>query len=265
MLVTLMGAAFMAYAGFTAPPRLDVQVDLSPPPLNAPKGPSEYQLNLGRAIDTLRVDHPRLFTHKPDFSIFTEDVVLRDPSGAPRLSGLDQYSRVFDMLRFLRRGTMQDAQLTHSLVVSDSTIRVRWNAKLWMRDPALGFNTLANGEAALVHLDGVSVYELNDAGLVRAHGLENIVISGGEKEQAAVARLNLPFAWPGASEQLVGIPTYTPSDSAPLFLPMPERASPANQRHSAKPACTHPCCHILGWRGRGAGSQGDADGAGSAG
>lgn len=117
-----------------------------------PSGPSEFQLNLGRAIDTLRVDHPRLFTHPPDLSIFTEGIELHDVSGA-KLRGKAQYERVFGMLRFLRRAAMQHAELTHRLVVHDHSIRMRWTAKLWMRDPALDFIPgMGSVEAKLVYM-----------------------------------------------------------------------------------------------------------------
>eukprot|EP00965_Chrysotila_dentata_P075910 2508019-Pleurochrysis_carterae.AAC.1 len=86
----------------------------------SPKGPSEYQLNLGRVIDTLRHDYPLFFISQPDFSIFVPEVELHDPSGM-RIRGLKQYSRIFDMIRFLRRTTMQDAQLTYRLVVTGDT------------------------------------------------------------------------------------------------------------------------------------------------
>ena len=77
-----------------------------PPKEPEHKGPSEYELNRGHVIDTLRRDYPYLLTRVPDFAIFNEDIELHDPSGK-RLSGLRQYKKVFDMLRFLRRTTMQ--------------------------------------------------------------------------------------------------------------------------------------------------------------
>ena len=105
---------------------------MSPKP---PQGPNIFKLNQGRAIDILRHDYPAFFTQKPDLSIFTSALELHDPSGK-RLKGLNQYEKIFDMLRFLRSSCMQDAQITYRLVVSDDTIKVRWSTKLWMRDPA---------------------------------------------------------------------------------------------------------------------------------
>jgi len=176
-----------------------------PKPEGPPKGPSLFQINVGRAIDTLRHDYPVLFTQKPDLSIFTKDVELWDPSGK-RLSGITQYSRVFDLLIFLRRTTMQDAQVTYRLVVADEKIRVRWSAKLWMRDPALGLTKTMTGEPAVVHLDGVSNYELDHEGKIRRHRLENIVLRGQEE----IEPVQLAFAWPSAR-------IATPTAAIPFF------------------------------------------------
>jgi len=172
----------------------------------SPKGPSEYQLNLGRVIDTLRHDYPLFFISQPDFSIFVPEVELHDPSGM-RIRGLKQYSRIFDMIRFLRRTTMQDAQLTYRLVVTGDTVRVRWSAKLWMRDPAFGMSHTFNGDPAVIHIDGISAYDINTKGLVRSHRLENIVLSGPNNPQRVVS---LRFAWPvpGMATPEMAIPFF---------------------------------------------------------
>ena len=97
LLLASLGAS-AGYAGFAAtraPPTKAKHLDVAhvvPPhtenPLQPksvygrpPKVPSEYDLNLGTAIDTLRRDYPRLFDEKPDLSIFTPTVELFDPSG----------------------------------------------------------------------------------------------------------------------------------------------------------------------------------------
>jgi len=184
-----------------------------------PKGPSLFQINVGRAIDTLRHDYPLLFTQKPDLSIFTKDVELWDPSGK-RLSGISQYSRIFDVLIFLRRTTMQDAKVTYRLVVADEKIRLRWSAKLWMRDPVIGLTKTMNGEPAVVHLDGVSNYELDHEGKIRRHRLENIVLRGQEESEP----VQLAFAWPSAS-------IATPTAAIPFFRSL-DRALPALQQQT---------------------------------
>jgi len=177
----------------SSPDPVDPISDLwTPKAPKGPKGPSVFKLNQGRAIDILRHDYPRLLTNKPDLTIFTENVELHDPSGK-RLSGKSQYDKVFDMLRFLRRTTMQDAEVTYRVVVQDERIRVRWSCKLWMRDPALGLTAVpGSGKPALVHLDGVSNYDLDTDGKIKKHTLEDIVMRGKEDMPA----VNLGFAWP---------------------------------------------------------------------
>ena len=86
-------------------------------------------------------------------------------------------------------------------------MRVRWSAKIWARDPALGLHSFG-GEPALFHLDGISAYDLDAKGMVKAHRLENIVMTGREHEQQTVA--NLAFAWPvpGMATPELAIPFF---------------------------------------------------------
>ena len=161
--------------------------------------PSEYELNVGRVVDTLRSDYPELLSREPDFSIYTEDVTLADPSGL-RLRGKDKYRRVFEGLRFLRTTVMRDAEITYRIVLVDATVRVRWNAKLWVRDMI--------GHPNLVHVDGVSVYELDEGGKVAAHRVENIELTGAERRAVDFA---FGLAWPVpelATEGNLAIPYF---------------------------------------------------------
>lgn len=157
------------------------------PAVNKPRSPSEFELNQGRAIDTLRYDYPRLFDANPDLSLFRDDVIMRMPAGerllgrAPQvLRGKRQYEKVFAALRFARRTGMQDAEVTYRLTIHGAVIRMRWSAKLHLRDPALGLQRLDI-------VDGVSVYELDDAGLIRSHTLTNIVLHGNSQPAFASA------------------------------------------------------------------------------
>merc|ERR1712087_589963 len=86
----------------------------------------------------------------------------------------------------------------------DECIRMRWSAKLWLRDPAFGL-------ASFYVLDGISVYELADQGFIHVHRLESIVLSG--KEDTSVS---LSFAWPGAGMAVpeVALPFFRPLDQA---------------------------------------------------
>lgn len=40
---------------------------------------AEFIRNVGKVIDTLRKDYPRIFEEPPDFDIYTPDLQLRDP------------------------------------------------------------------------------------------------------------------------------------------------------------------------------------------
>lgn len=120
------GAAFCASGTEVGADRAAALINWAnlPSPLRR-KTPTEYELNRGHVIDALRSDYPVLFSKPPDLSFFSPDIVLLDPSGKVRSRGLAQYKRVFGMLRFFRRATMQDAQLTYRLVVDDAASAVR--------------------------------------------------------------------------------------------------------------------------------------------
>ena len=169
-------------------PRLDLQTPVEAssaekllwpaPQSRRPRTPSEFELNQGRAIDTLRYDYPRLFTDKPDLSIFHRDVELHDLTGK-RLVGLKSYEAMFEMLRFARRTVMHDAEVTYHTFVHDRTIRIRFSAKVRLLNPLSMFPDIQV-------IDGISVYNLDAEGLIRSHKLENIVMrgSGGVEHQS---------------------------------------------------------------------------------
>jgi hypothetical protein len=100
-----------------------------------------------------------------------------------------------------------------------SQIRVRWSAKLWMRDPALGLTKMANGEPAVVHLDGVSNYHLDAEGKIYKHVIENIIMRGSEEAQP----VQLALSWPKMG--------LTPE----LALPMPFGLRPLDAPNTWSP------------------------------
>ena len=134
--------------------------------------PSEFELFKGRVIDTLTHKYTNLYTEKPDFSIFTPNVVLSDSSGK-RIQGLQSYERVFDMLHLIRRTAIHDATITHRMVAdpaNETTIRVRWSTELSLRGGAVAESL---GLATVFNLDGISVYRLDRTGHVYWHSLED--------------------------------------------------------------------------------------------
>ena len=74
-----------------------------------PRVPSEYDLNLGTAIDTLRRDYPKLFVEKPDLSIFTPTVELFDPSG--KCSSVCELFCLISKIALIESGTIRYTQV----------------------------------------------------------------------------------------------------------------------------------------------------------
>ena len=155
------------------------------------KRPSEFQLNIGQLVDSLSTDYPRLFVEPQDLTLFDDAVELHGPGGQ-RLTGIGQYTAVLDLLRFSRRVAMDDAELTHRISIDGRSVRVRWSAKLWIKDPTLGLTSFRQ-EPVLVHVDGVSRYDLDGKGIVHLHALENVVMSGPDKKLLDFP--NLEYLW----------------------------------------------------------------------
>ena len=66
------------------------------------RGPSEFELNLGRAIDALRSDVPAFADRELSWDIYADDVQLADPSGV-QTRGLQNYKQFFGVIRMFRR------------------------------------------------------------------------------------------------------------------------------------------------------------------
>ena len=102
----------------------------------------------------------------------------------------------------LRGGTPQDQEADAEglaeaceqlgVVVHEGTIRVRWCAKMHVRDPALGFTSLNV-------IDGVSVYELDSKGKISRHKIETIVMA---KPDGLKQPVNLGLLWPTHAQQV---------------------------------------------------------------
>jgi len=144
----------------------------------------ECHANVGCVIDTLRRDYPSLLREEPDLSMFTSDVELVHADSGTRLEGLDQYARLLHMLRFMRNSTLTKDEVTHRIVLGgvactggETTIRVRWNAKLWMHDLRTALMPSAAEERSNVQIDGISIYRLNATGFIFRHELESIEVT----------------------------------------------------------------------------------------
>eukprot|EP00566_Odontella_aurita_P037505 CAMPEP_0113560248 /NCGR_PEP_ID=MMETSP0015_2-20120614/19328_1 /TAXON_ID=2838 /ORGANISM="Odontella" /LENGTH=236 /DNA_ID=CAMNT_0000461937 /DNA_START=74 /DNA_END=784 /DNA_ORIENTATION=+ /assembly_acc=CAM_ASM_000160 len=134
----------------------------------------EYEINLGRAMDTLRKDYPNMLHKTPDFSIFHKDLSVVDPSGV-QLSGLKNYKHSF---RFLQTVVgffyaMESSTVGYRMVYdwARSSIKMSWNAVLVPK--------VVGNRRNAVYIDGISVYKMDsESGKIVEHRVENMIING---------------------------------------------------------------------------------------
>ena len=141
---------------------------------------SEFELKLGKAIDTLRQDYPTLLTSPPDYQIYDEHLTIVDPSGVT-LHSLSGYKSSFRFLHMLIKlfYCPKKSLLTYKLAYdcARKNIRVSWNAKLVPRLFGEDFDGTVN-RRNLVHVDGISVYELDrETGLIVQHRVERLLVN----------------------------------------------------------------------------------------
>lgn len=130
-----------------------------------------FQVNLGKAMDTLRKDMPYILKKSPDYSIYHEDISVVDPSGV-QLTGIDNYkSSIKFFQQFVKFWFQQERNGLQYRLVYDfarSSIRVSWHAVLVPKMP-LG---------KPLHVDGISMYRLEtETGKIIEHKLENLSIN----------------------------------------------------------------------------------------
>ena len=137
-------------------------------PVRSPNSPSEYDLNVGSLVDSLRHDYPLMLVSEPDLSLFTETMEF---CGGPwSVRGLERYRKALGSLRWAKKVAKVDTEVGTRIVLSGGAVRVRWTCKVG---------------AAVV--DGISVYELNARGHVKTHRLENIATHGGDLNRPPIS------------------------------------------------------------------------------
>jgi len=130
-----------------------------------------FQMNLGKAMDTLRKDLPYILKETPDFSIYHEDIACVDPSGV-QLTGVENYKSSIKFLQQFVNFWFQPERngLQYRMVYdfARSSIRVSWHAVLVPKMP-LG---------KPLHVDGISMYRLEtESGKIIEHKMENLSIN----------------------------------------------------------------------------------------
>jgi len=130
-----------------------------------------FQVNLGKAMDTLRKDLPYILKETPDYSIYHEDITVVDPSGV-QLTGVENYKSSIKFLQQFVNFWFQPERngLQYRLVYdfARSSIRVSWHAVLV---PKMNLGKP-------LHVDGISMYRLEtDSGKIIEHKMENLSIN----------------------------------------------------------------------------------------
>ena len=135
---------------------------------------TEFELKLGKAMDTLRQDYPHLLTQLPSLQIYDPNLEVVDPSGVT-LHSLKSYKTSFGLIHMVIKlfYCPDQSSLKYKLVYdcARKNIRIRWNAILIPR-------AIYGGEKNPLHVDGISVYELDrQSGLIVQHRVEHLLVN----------------------------------------------------------------------------------------
>jgi len=100
---------------------------------------SQWQMDVARAVDELRVDVPGLLKkgHKVDYSIYSPDITLEDvrlPSF--KVKGIENYRSALEMLRWSLRAACDHQQIEVTSVSGplNGVVHMRWRLLLWPKD-----------------------------------------------------------------------------------------------------------------------------------
>ena len=134
----------------------------------------EFELHVGKALDTLRSDYPNLLTSLPDLSIYDRNIEIVDPSGVT-VHGLQTYQNSFRLMQGLVRFLYCPGRSTMSFRMcfdkARRNIRIHWNAAVIPRE-------VFGGSRSTLHVDGISVYELDQlSGNIVQHRIEQLLIN----------------------------------------------------------------------------------------
>ncbi|CAN0396289.1 unnamed protein product [Ectocarpus sp. 12 AP-2014] len=124
----------------------------------------EFNINVGRAMDYLAADVALMFCTAPRLEIFTPDVRLKDPVGE-LCHGRRLYGALHTSLRVLGAVTTSRPRVGVTSIMfypEKREIELKWTMTAsapFMGDP--------------VKLSAVSLYDLNDHGLIYQHSIDN--------------------------------------------------------------------------------------------
>ncbi|KAG6502511.1 hypothetical protein ZIOFF_034792 [Zingiber officinale] len=179
-----------------SPPAAFTKLDLPPPslsldavqekkPLSLPHGPpftatgggsgggsgnghrSEFYLNVGLAVRTLRDDLPALFARDLNYDIYREDIVFIDPLNT--FHGVENYRLIFWAVRFHGKILFKEIKLRIFRVwqPSENIILIRWELEGVPRVPWEARGTF----------QGTSWYKLDRNGKIYEHKVDNVALN----------------------------------------------------------------------------------------
>jgi len=134
----------------------------------------EFDINLGRAMDTLKTDYPVLLTKNPQWHIYHPDLEVIDPTGVS-LHGLENYKMAFGFIHgFVNLFYCAEKSGLVLRVIYDQArkcIRISWNVELVPR-------MIYGGTRNMLHVDGISEYYLDrGSGLITEHKVSHLLIN----------------------------------------------------------------------------------------
>lgn len=172
-------------------------------------GPTEYELSLGKIVDTLKCDYPAMFDRKPDYQIYDDRIVFQlgmPFHGVSALYGKRAYSRALQALQHLAWGFVQDGSVTFHICDGKpygKTLRVPWTCKGRM----VGLNRP-------IYVSAISLYDIAERssgtnmspnGANLSHTIHHHTIEFLEIQPPSLRSLLLSLWWqPQSQGQLVG-------------------------------------------------------------
>lgn len=163
----------------------------------------EFEMQVGRAMDTLRDDYPVFLEKDLDYSIYHSDLELIDPSGV-HLHGVKNYENairlVHTMVGIFYCPDASDVKYRMCFDKARQNIRIHWNARVVPKAIFGGYKTT-------LHVDGISIYELDRmSGTITQHRLERLVMNDDHvtPENGVFAALRMQ----AIQSQVEGVPSF---------------------------------------------------------
>ncbi|XP_078174388.1 DUF2358 family protein (DUF2358) [Carex rostrata] len=166
---------------------------------------SDYYVNMGYAIRTLREEFPEIFYKEPSFDVYREDIVFKDPFNT--FTGLDNYKQIFRGLRFCGQLLFKSLWIDIGSIwqPSEDIVMIRWTVHGIPRVPWDSHS----------RFDGTSEYKLDKNGKIYEHKVDNVALNSPKKFKVLpVEELIRLIGCPSTPK-----PTYYKALPLPILLP----------------------------------------------